>query len=187
MPRIEIPGLCRINKKGIIYLFAVSRKRMTAQNVLIEEYVMKDPNRNPMKTRMTVLALLLLAVLLTGLGFLIAQTVPLINETKREMSLTPTPIPDWPDSVMQVTPDPDAPTPEPVLRTGSVGQEVKDLQSRLYTLGYYSGEIDGQFGVGTRDAVSAFQMANGLDADGIAGSETKSLLYSPNAKPDSTP
>lgn len=140
-----------------------------------------------MKSWMTALAILLLAALLTGLGFLIAQTGPLIAETKREMSLTPTPLPVWPDSVMLVTPDPDAPTPEPVLRTGSAGQEVKDLQSRLYTLGYYSGDIDGQFGTGTRDAVSAFQRANGLDADGIAGSETKSLLYSPNAKPFSMP
>lgn len=148
---------------------------------------MKDPNRNPMKTRMTALASLLLAAMLAGLGFLIAQTVPLISETKREMSLTPTLLPDWPASVMQVTPDPDAPTPEPVLRTGSRGQEVKDLQSRLYTLGYYSGEIDGQFGTGTRDAVCAFQQANGLDADGIAGNETKNLLYSPNAKPYSMP
>lgn len=148
---------------------------------------MNDPNRNHMKSWMTALAILLLAALLTGLGFLIAQTGPLIAETKREMSLTPTPLPVWPDSVMLVTPDPDTPTPEPVLRTGSAGQEVKDLQSRLYTLGYYSGDIDGQFGTGTRDAVSAFQRVNGLDADGIAGSETKSLLYSPNAKPFSMP
>ena len=86
-------------------------------------------------------------------------------------------------NVMEVTPDPSAPTPEPILRTGSRGQEVKDLQGRLQALGYYAGEIDGQFGAMTKEAVISFQKANGLDADGMVGSETKSLLFSVNAKP----
>ena len=96
---------------------------------------------------------------------------------------TPTPLPEVPDNVMAVTLDPSAPTPEPVLRNGSRGQEVKDLQSRLYTLGYYSGEIDGQFGAGTQAAVIDFQRANGLDADGMVGAETKAILFSADAKP----
>ena len=75
------------------------------------------------------------------------------------------------------------PTAEPVLRTGMTGQSVKDLQSRLYTLGYYSGEIDGQFGPGTKEAVLGFQRRNGLGADGIVGAETKEKLFSAEAKP----
>ena len=136
-----------------------------------------------MKNPKTVSGLIALAVLLAALGCMVYVMVPTIGETRREMSLTPTPEPEWPASVMQVTRDPALPTPEPVLRTGSTGEAVKNLQSRLYTLGYYQGEIDGQFGAGTRDAVALFQRGNGLEADGIAGAETKAILFSAEAKP----
>ena len=43
------------------------------------------------------------------------------------------------------------------------------MQERLQELGYYQGEVDGQFGPGTKEAVIAFQKMNGLDADGLAG------------------
>ena len=131
----------------------------------------------------TVAGLIALGVLLLALGILVGQMIPTIGEVRREMSLTPTPVPEGPDSVLAVTPDPSLPTPEPVLRAGMTGQEVKDAQSRLYTLGYYQGEIDGQFGAGTRDAVTAFQRRNGLDADGIVGEETRKVLFSADAKP----
>ena len=116
----------------------------------------------------------------------LSRLIPTIGEVRREQSLTPTPLPEIPDSMMAVTPDPGAPTPEPVLRTGSRGQEVTDLQTRLYQLGYYTGEIDGQFGPATKTAVTEFQKANGLEADGMVGNETKSLLFSAQAKPKSS-
>ena len=131
----------------------------------------------------TIAGVALLVVLAVALGFLLSRLIPTIGEVQREMSLTPTPLPDVPANVMAETPDPAAPTPEPILRTGSRGQEVKDLQSRLQYLGYYSDEIDGQFGAMTKAAVIDFQKANGLEADGMAGSETKAVLYSPQAKP----
>jgi len=131
----------------------------------------------------TIAGVAVLVVLAVALGFLLSRLIPTAGEVRREMSLTPTPLPDIPANVMEVTPDPSAPTPEPILRTGSRGQEVKDLQGRLQALGYYAGEIDGQFGAMTKEAVISFQKANGLDADGMVGSETKSLLFSVNAKP----
>ena len=85
----------------------------------------------------TVAGLVLLGILLIVLGILIGRMIPTIGAVQVEMSLTPTPEPAWPDSVLAVTPDPSLPTAEPVLRTGMTGQSVKDLQSRLYTLGYY--------------------------------------------------
>ncbi len=136
-----------------------------------------------MKNPKTIGGLTALAILVIAIGIMIVRMVPVAEETRLEMSLTPTPVPSWPGSVMQVTPDPSAPTPEPVLRTGSAGQTVKDLQSRLLTLGYYAGEVDGRFGAGTKEAVILFQTANGLQADGIVGSETREVLYSANAKP----
>ena len=84
---------------------------------------------------------------------------------------------------MAVTPDPSLPTAEPVLRNGMTGEAVKNLQSRLYTLGYYTAEIDGQYGAVTKDAVLTFQRINGLDADGIVGAETRNVLFSSEAKP----
>ena len=139
--------------------------------------------RNP-KTKV---GLVILAVLLILGGILAARMIPTIQETRREMSLTPTPLPAMPASVMQVTRDPSAPTPEPMLRSGSKGPRVTNLQSRLQTLGYYQAEIDGEFGAMTRDAVKAFQQQNGLAADGIVGEDTKELLFSANAKPWSKP
>ncbi len=133
----------------------------------------------------TIAGVAVLVVLAIGLGVLLSQLIPTIGEVRREMSLTPTPIPDSPDSVMAVTRDPAAATPEPVLRTGSRGDEVVSLQTRLLQLGYYADEIDGQFGAKTKTAVIDFQQANGLEADGMVGAETKALLYSSQAKPKS--
>ena len=135
----------------------------------------------------TIAGVAVLVVLAIAFGFLLSRLVPPVGEVRREMSLTPTPLPDIPANVMAVTRDPSAPTPEPVLRTGSRGQEVKDLQSRLYQLGYYTDEIDGQFGGATKSAVIDFQKANGLEADGMVGSETKAVLFSVQAKPKADP
>ncbi len=59
-----------------------------------------------------------------------------------------------------------------VLKQGSKGGEVKEVQRRLKQWGYYSGEADGIFGAGTKRAVIAFQKKNGLTADGIVGAST---------------
>lgn len=139
-------------------------------------------NRNPK----TVIGLIVLCILLAGVIILLPQLIQTVQDVAVEKSLTPTPLPPY-GNVMAVTPDPDAPTPEPLLRNGSTGQAVTDLQSRLATLGYYQGEIDGQFGNGTRDAVILFQQVNNLMSDGLVGSETKELLFSANAKPYSLP
>ena len=63
-----------------------------------------------------------------------------------------------------------------VLRQGSRGEEVKELQRRLKQWGYYNGSVDGVFGVGTRNAVILFQKKNGLTADGVVGKETYKAL-----------
>lgn len=63
-----------------------------------------------------------------------------------------------------------------VLRQGSNGGEVKELQRRLKEWGYYNGAVDGIYGKGTVEAVKAFQKKNGLKADGIAGIETYRAL-----------
>ena len=62
------------------------------------------------------------------------------------------------------------------LRMGDSGSAVKDLQTKLKKLGYYSGTVDSTFGSGTYAAVRAFQKKYNLTADGVAGSETLKKL-----------
>lgn len=87
--------------------------------------------------------------------------------------------------ILQVTPTPapGAPTPVPYvsLQKGSKGEEVTKLQTRLSDLGYLSGKIDGEYGNQTKTAVQKFQERAGLKADGIAGVETQTLLFSDEA------
>ena len=63
-----------------------------------------------------------------------------------------------------------------VLRQGSRGGEVKEVQRRLKNWGYYTGAVDGIFGAGTKKAVVYFQQKNGLTADGVVGKATYKAL-----------
>ena len=58
---------------------------------------------------------------------------------------------------------------------GSRGQEVRSIQQKLRSLGFYAGSVDGIYGAQTRRAVVAFQKSVGITADGVAGPKT--LLY----------
>lgn len=61
-------------------------------------------------------------------------------------------------------------------KRGSYGSTVRQIQEKLSSWGYYSGDIDGVYGSRTEAAVKKFQQKNGLTADGIAGSATLSAL-----------
>lgn len=63
-----------------------------------------------------------------------------------------------------------------VIRQGSKGGEVREVQRRLKLWDYYKGSVDGVFGAGTRSAVIAFQKKNGLTADGVVGKSTYKAL-----------
>lgn len=63
----------------------------------------------------------------------------------------------------------------PVLRRGSKGDAVTELQRLLQKLGFMVA-IDADFGAGTEVAVAAFQRAQKLDVDGIVGQDTWSAL-----------
>lgn len=67
------------------------------------------------------------------------------------------------------------------LRVGAVSDAVRDLQNRLITLGYLTGRADGNFGVQTSLALIAFQKANNLVADGVAGKNTLSRINATTA------
>ena len=48
----------------------------------------------------------------------------------------------------------------------------KDIQTALKNAGFYKGDIDGQIGSKTKQAIKKFQGANGLNPDGAVGSRT---------------
>ncbi len=61
---------------------------------------------------------------------------------------------------------------------GDSGSDVRKLQNRLIELGYLpKGSADGQYGYKSYNAVKAFQKANGLSVDGVAGAATLTQLY----------
>lgn len=66
--------------------------------------------------------------------------------------------------------------PVELLKEGSSGPLVKQLQQRLKDKGFNPGDIDGVLGLGTKAAVRAFQKANGLEADGVVGPQTWNAL-----------
>ncbi len=128
------------------------------------------------------IAVLALAALVVTAVLLCAGVLARVPKVQSEMRATPTPTPVY-GNVMAVTPDPAAPTAAPLLKSGSTGDLVTQLQTRLTALGYYHGKIDGQYGPGTKEAVARFQKVNGLDDDGVAGPDTSAALYAPGALP----
>ena len=127
---------------------------------------------------LAVIILLVIAIRYVGISALQDQRV-----YQREAAITPTP--SITPRTVRITEDPALPTSTPtpcILQKNSIGIEVKQLQQRLKDLGYYSGDVDGQYGTGTQTAVTAFQAQHGLKADGVAGEQTLAILYSESAQ-----
>jgi hypothetical protein len=62
----------------------------------------------------------------------------------------------------------------PLISKGDVGPDVEDLQRMLPR---FDGDIDGDFGPVTEDAVYEYQRSRGLQDDGIVGPNTWGALY----------
>lgn len=63
-----------------------------------------------------------------------------------------------------------------IMKRGSTGPAVKDLQRRLNTFGWYDLNIDGSYGPATENAVKDVQSKLGLTVDGSAGIITQTYL-----------
>lgn len=61
-------------------------------------------------------------------------------------------------------------------KVGSQGSTVQEIQKRLKSWGYYTGDVDGVFGSRTEKAVRWFQSKNGLTVDGKVGQQTLAAL-----------
>lgn len=111
------------------------------------------------------------------------QTIPTPSPLPAHMTASPVP---HQTAAPTATP---TPTPDPTpamtankrytkLAFGDSGNNVRKLQNALIELGYMpKGSADSQYGYQTLNAVKAFQRANGLSADGVAGPITLTQLY----------
>jgi N-acetylmuramoyl-L-alanine amidase len=72
--------------------------------------------------------------------------------------------------------------PTTTLKPGDTGPQVKRLQKALVFLKYSPGKPDGDYGPGTKQAVTNFQTAQGLTADGVVGPQTLAALKKALAK-----
>jgi len=61
------------------------------------------------------------------------------------------------------------------FRVGDQGTDVAEIQRQLHSLGY-DVMADGDFGPATTEAVKAFQVSRGLEADGLVGASTYTAL-----------
>ena len=69
------------------------------------------------------------------------------------------------------------------VKNGDDGQDIVQIQQRLYQLGYLmDNNATGHFGDATEAAVKKMQERNGLTVDGEAGKDTINLLYSDEVK-----
>lgn len=111
------------------------------------------------------------------------ETIP--TPTPLPVHITASPVP-FQTEAPTATPAPTS-TPGPELTPnrrytqvsfGNSGANVKKLQNRLIELGYMpKGSADSSFGYQTYNAVKAFQKANNLTVDGVAGPQTLTILY----------
>jgi hypothetical protein len=68
------------------------------------------------------------------------------------------------------------------LRKGqNDSEEVRKLQGRLKELGYFTDTVDGNFGPKTESAVKRFEVADNMQATGVATPELQTRLYSDDA------
>ena len=67
-------------------------------------------------------------------------------------------------------------------KMGSRGDEVIRIQTVLKNKGFYTGSIDGIYGINTKNAVISFQKSRGLTPDGIAGKNTLAALGISNSQ-----
>jgi len=99
----------------------------------------------------------------------------LVEKCDKEGDDLPTPAPDYGDSTTISSSQQE--TDYTDLKQGSTGIRVTNLVTELINQGYYKGAVTSTFTSAVKAAVEAFQAANGLYVDGIAGDKTQHKLF----------
>ena len=106
-----------------------------------------------------------------------------IQPTIEPTAAEPTPAPADTDAPPDDTPEPEATPKYATLKKHDKSEAVTTLQYRLMELGYLDiDEPTNYFGSSTESALILFQRQHDLKQDGIAGSETQTILYGETAE-----
>lgn len=103
----------------------------------------------------------------TADAYLLRQSQPLVSRRSNAQIR---------DEPAGPTPPGDIPGLTRMLHRGMNGADVKNLQERLFELGYIK-LVDGIFGIETEYAVKEFQRQNSIAPDGIVGPQTWALMW----------
>lgn len=109
-----------------------------------------------------------------------ATPAPVVTVTSAPVNPTPSADPLQPTPTPGPTAGPDSHKNEAeyvTLRPGSSGSGVKNLVTELKNQGYFKGNVTSNYTSTVENAVRAFQQAQGLAVDGIAGSATQHALF----------
>ena len=77
------------------------------------------------------------------------------------------------------------PAPPPIAAPGDSGPVVRELQARLRQIGWYFGDVTGEYGATTTEAVRGFQEKRGVKVTGSVDRRTLSLLEGMTTEPTS--
>ncbi|QFS48340.1 peptidoglycan-binding domain-containing protein [Nostoc sphaeroides] len=105
----------------------------------------------------------------SAIEILLFSTTPLLIASTAVVSIAA------PPKIAQVNPGNSI--NRPILKVGSQGERVSELQAALKLLGFYSGAVDGTYSENTANAVSRFKQAAGLNPDGIVDASTWQRLF----------
>ncbi|MBD2728512.1 peptidoglycan-binding protein [Nostoc sp. FACHB-892] len=106
---------------------------------------------------------------LSAIEILLFCTTPLLIASTAVVSIAA------PQKIAQVNPG--NTINRPILKVGSQGERVAELQAALKLLGFYSGVVDGTYTENTASAVSRFKQAAGLNPDGVVDASTWQRLF----------
>jgi len=106
---------------------------------------------------------------LLAIEIFLFSTTPLIIASTAVVSIAA------PQKIAQVNPGNSI--NRPILKVGSQGERVSELQAALKLLGFYSGVVDGTYSENTASAVARFKQAAGLNPDGIVDASTWQRLF----------
>ncbi|MFJ1592080.1 L,D-transpeptidase family protein [Kitasatospora albolonga] len=103
----------------------------------------------------------------------------------------PTPAPPPSPTTAPASPSPSSPAPQPstapppqvLMRTGSEGAQVRELQARLRQIGHFGRTPTGYYGTVTAEAVRSFQVKRGTGATGSTDAATWQKLLAMTRTP----
>jgi hypothetical protein len=155
----------------------------------------RPPRDELAQRQLLVVGAVIAIVVVVGAGFLVARSLGGSDDTTATSTATvpttpsdTTPVDTTPTATTPATTTPATTTPatttpnvtsvptDTTLRPGDSGSSVTSLQQALTQLGYEAGTADGTYGPATTAAVAAFQKAEGLTEDGIAGPTTLTAI-----------